>query len=669
MIDHAYACLEAMREHAIHLKSLGYQGGNIHADTGLTPEMAAADDARKQRRVDSLAEPATALCFGRIDRRDGNRFYVGRRHVQDADGEPVVTDWRAPVAVPFYRATVVDGMGLERRRRFVIEGRTLVDIFEEDLEHPDRTAASAYVPDPLLAEVERARTGTMRDIVATIQAEQDAIIRAPLGECMVVQGGPGTGKTAVGLHRVAFLLYTHREQLERERILIVGPNKIFFRYISQVLPSLGETAGVQLTIDGLTGSRYRVRAEDTPEVAAIKGDARMAAVVRNEVRHRMTTRITDITLPTAFGTVVLGAGAVSDLVERALTTERPINDSRSLVREQLVDLAWQSYLARHGTDPSVWATFVDRVRPSPEFKKALDRVWPALGAADVVRKLYSSRRNLDRAGRDLLTEAERGLLVRKPTARLNDEQWTAADLAVLDEVDARLNGAGQQYGHIIVDEAQNLTQMQLRLVARRARRGSMTVLGDLAQAAAPGAQTSWSDAIDAIAAPDTRYVELTVGYRVPASILDLANRLLPEAAPGVRPTTSARLHGEPPRLRAVSDDELIDAAVGEAADLAGRWTTTGVVVPSSLYEAVATALSGAGVSYTDGRRTSELGEHVTLLTPADTKGLEFDAVLAVEPRCIVDENLHGTRLLYVVLTRAVQELVVVHADELPRALV
>lgn len=228
VIDHAYDCLRFMRDRAIHLKSLGYQGGNIHADVGLTPEAAAADDARKQRRVDALAEPTTALCFGRIDRED-ERLYIGRRHVEDQAGDPVVTDWRAPAAVGFYRATIADRMGLQQRRRFVVEGRELLDIFEEDLEHPGAETAASYVPDPLLAEVGRARTGTMRDIVATIQGEQDAIIRAPLERCIVVQGGPGTGKTAVGLHRVAYLLYNHREELERTRVLIVGPNRIFSR--------------------------------------------------------------------------------------------------------------------------------------------------------------------------------------------------------------------------------------------------------------------------------------------------------------------------------------------------------------------------------------------------------------------------------------------------------
>jgi DNA helicase IV len=668
VIDHAYDCLRAMRDRAIHLKSLGYQGGNIHADVGLTPEAAAADDARKQRRVDDLAEPATALCFGRIDRADDETFYIGRRHVEDGNGELVVTDWRAPVAVSFYRATVADRLGLQRRRRFVVEGRDLVDIFEENLEHPSGASTSSFVPDPLLAEVERTRTGTMRDIVSTIQGEQDAIIRAPLDECVVVQGGPGTGKTAVGLHRVAFLLYTHREQFERERVLIVGPNRIFFRYISQVLPSLGETAAVQLTIEGLTGGGYWIRGEDTPEQAAVKGDARMADVVRNALVDRIDHSPDDVTFATSFGSVTLRSVDLVGVIERSLAGGAPLNNARSSVRDQLVDLAWRSYADRHAAEPSGWARFVESVRASAEFKKVLDKLWPTFSAPEVVRRLYGNKRVLERAGEGILTDAERALLFRKPSSRMNMEQWTSADLAILDEVESLLSRKAQQYGHIIVDEAQDLSDMQLRIIARRARRGSMTILGDLAQATAPGAQTSWSDVSRLLAAPAVRYEELTVGYRVPAPILELANRLLAQAAPGLRPTTSARTHGPSPSLITSDHNGIASAAASAVSALAERWVSVGVVAPEFLHGSVADALTANGVVFTDGRKTSELGEHVTLLPPAMTKGLEFDAVVVVEPSALATGSPSGVRLLYVALTRAVQELTIVHAAPLPQNL-
>lgn len=667
VIDHAYECLRYMRERAIHLKSLGYQGGNIHADVGLTPEAAAADDARKQRRVDALAEPATALCFGRIDRGD-ERFYIGRRHVEDEAGDPVVTDWRTPVAVGFYRATIADRMGLRQRRRFVVEGKELLDIFEEDLEHPgSHESAGSYVPDPLLAEVGRARTGTMRDIVATIQGEQDAIIRAPLRQCIVVQGGPGTGKTAVGLHRVAFLLYNHREELERTRVLIIGPNRIFFHYISQVLPSLGETASVQLTIEGLTSGGYWVRGTDGPELEALKGDQRMAVVIRNAARDRIPAKAEDVTLSTAYGVLTLEAGDLGAIVQRALDADRPVNDARSVVRDQLVDLAWQRYLAKHGSDPAVWGTFVDDIRARPDFKRALDRLWPTLSAPDLIRKLFGNRRLMQRASDGILTDAERSLLARKPSPRLLHEQWTTADLALLDEAAAVLSRTTQQYGHIVVDEAQDLSDMQLRMIARRARHGSMTILGDLAQASAAGGQTAWRDAIELLDAPDVRFEELTIGYRVPAPILDYANRLLPSAAPAVRPTTSARLGGPPPTVRRAAASDRGAAVAEEAADLAARWTSTAIVAPAELRSELVAALDAASVAFVDGMRLSELGP-VTLLTAATTKGLEFDAVLAVEPAAIVAEARHGMRLLYIVLTRAVQELTIVHAEDLPAPL-
>src|SRR3954470_7720214 len=262
----AQDCLETMRERT---------AARVADEDVLAANEADAEAVKwqLQRRLDSLNDDAGSLCFGRIDDVDDERWYIGRRHVEDEGGTPVVVDWRADVATPFYRATLADPLGLHLRRRFVFNGRELADVFEEDFDDPDSLAGSGGVPDPLLAELGRARTGQMRDIVATIQGEQDTIIRAPLETCLVVQGGPGTGKTAVGLHRAAFLLYEHRARLARGGVLVVGPNPVFLRYISQVLPSLGETSATQTTVDCLLAS------EDSDEVAAVKGDARMAEVV------------------------------------------------------------------------------------------------------------------------------------------------------------------------------------------------------------------------------------------------------------------------------------------------------------------------------------------------------------------------------------------------------
>ena len=665
-LDHAYECLDAMRERARYLKSLGFLGGNVHADVGVVG--AAEWEMDKQRRIELLADAPSALCFGRIDRADGERFHIGRRHVEDGDGEPVVTDWRTPVATPFYRATVADPMGLHLRRRFLVEERHLVDAFDEDFDDPSTLDAGAYVPDPLLAEVERARTGEMRDIVATIQAEQDVIIRAPIEECIVVQGGPGTGKTAVGLHRAAFLLYEHRELLERRRLLIVGPNRIFLRYISQVLPSLGEIASIQLTLEGLAGTRYPVRAEDEAAVARLKGDRRMVEAVRRAVFDHMRPPTADLRVPTSFGTVEVPAEDVAALVDAAKERGRPTSEGRNVIREQLVTLAWRCHHAKPSADPAQRESLVAEVRGSRELKAVLDRAWPSLTAAGVIRRLYGNRPLLARAAEGLLDDDERDSLVRKATARLAEERWTRADLALLDEAETMISGVAQTYGHVVDDGAQDLSALELRMIARRSRLGSMTVLGDLAQASSPAAQTSWDDAIEHLAAEKPRFEELTVGYRVPAPILDFANRLLAEAAPGVRASTSVRLRGDPPRLVEVEVGHRGQAAASEVALLGRTWTSVGVVAPASLIGEVAGALGAAGVAFVDGQRSAALGDHVTLLPPAATKGLEFDAVLVVEPARILAEEPNGSRILYVVLTRAVQHLGIVHAEALPAAL-
>ncbi len=667
-LDFAQMNLMRMRERAIYLKSLGYQGGNV-TEGGVDPDIAAKWDFDKQVRIDALADRPTALCFGRLDRRDDVRHYIGRRHVEDEDGEPLVTDWRAPVAASFYRATVVDPMGLRRRRRFILEGPQLVDIFDEDLLSPDATTAGAFVPDPLLAEIEHARTGEMRDIVATIAAEQDVIIRAPIEQCVVVQGGPGTGKTAVGLHRAAFLLYEHSDLLKGERLLILGPNPIFLRYISQVLPSLGETSAVQRTLQSLVAARYRVRGEDTMDVARLKGDPRMIEVVRRAVFDRVRAPKEDVVVQSGFGAVVLPASDVADLIDASVNSPRPTSQSRELLRNQLVDLAWRVHSAKPTTKLADYGPFAEDVRGCAGLKAALDKLWPAISAGDVVRRLYGNRNVLMRATDGLLKNDERDALARKATPRMRDEVWTRADLGVLDEADFLTAGPPRMYEHVVVDEAQDLSALELRMVARRSRRGSTTILGDLAQATAPGHQTNWADALAVIGARDAHLDELTVGYRVPAAIIDFANRLLPEAAPTVAPTRSVRVRGEAPSLVAVDAEDVVAMVTHEVVALAATWNTLGVVVPTALFDDVAAALSGYGLSFTDARRASELDEHITLLAAVASKGLEFDAVLVVEPATIVEEEgATGVRALYVALTRAVQALTVVHARPLPDAL-
>ncbi len=341
-LEFAQSCLDAMRRRT---------AAKVADDDILAANEADAEAVRwqLQRRLASLDDDVAVLCFGRIDEESGERWYVGRRHIEDADGTPVVVDWRAGVATPFYRATLADPFGLERRRRFVFNARELSDVFEEDFFDPDSLAGSGGVPDPLLAELGRARTGQMRDIVATIQAEQDAIIRAPIETCLVVQGGPGTGKTAVGLHRAAFLLYEHRARLAREGVLVVGPNPVFLRYISQVLPSLGETSATQTTVDGLLALRFRIVAEDPIAVAAVKGDARMQAVVANGAADAIRVPPAGVTVRFRTRELTIPADEVRALVDAARRRDAPFSTQRERFRQSL-DPARLRPLHRRGRD-------------------------------------------------------------------------------------------------------------------------------------------------------------------------------------------------------------------------------------------------------------------------------------------------------------------------------
>jgi DNA helicase IV len=662
-----------MRRRAEDIKSLGYMGGNV-TEGGVTPHDIQQWERDRQERVDQLADPATALCFGRIDRgarppdKDGERWYIGRRHVEAEDGEALITDWRAPVAVPFYRATVADTMGLTLRRRFLVEGRKLVDIFDEDLAHPGSADAGAYVPDPLLAEITRGRTGEMRDIVATIAAEQDVIIRAPIETCVIVQGGPGTGKTAVGLHRAAFLLYEHRARLERERVLIVGPNRIFLRYIAQVLPSLGEEASIQVTIEGLAGVKYKIGETDAPAGARLKGDQRMAEVVRRAVFDRVTPPTSDVRIRTSFGPVILKVEETEAIVRKAQTQSKRLSDGRNLVREQLVRLAWTTHVARQTADVTKQHVFESDVRASDEFKALVDKAWPTVTAAGALRRLYGNRPALARAADGVLSADEATSLHRRVPTKASDQRWTRADLPLLDEAECLISGVRQTYGHVVVDEAQDLSAMEFRMVARRSPRRSLTVLGDLAQATAPGAQTNWLDAIYHLEAEGARLEELSVGYRVPEPIMALANRLLPAIAPELRPPRSVRPGGELPVVKRTEPGHVAHSAVEEVDEVSSRWALTAIVVPDPLVAEVGAALTASGVPFVDGTSAAALGDHITLLRPTATKGLEFDAVVVVEPARIVEEAGGDLRLLYVVLTRAVQHLSVIHSSPLPAAL-
>ncbi len=668
-LDHAHDCLEQMRARAAELTASYEQlarAGDVDA---------ARAQAHLHARLVSLDERRAALCFGRIDEAGprGESWYIGRRHVEDPARDPVIVDWRAPVAAPFYRATAANALDLHLRRRFVIDGRELLDLFEEIFDDPDHPelASSGGVADPLLAELERSRAGQLRDIVATIQAEQDIVIRAPLDRPVIVQGGPGTGKTAVGLHRAAFLLYEHRRAaLEGARVLVLGPNRLFLRYIGEVLPSLGETAVSQHTVESLAGARYRIRGVDDATTTALKGDARMATVLVNLLHGQVAVPKDTVRLPTTHGTVVLEPDELGRLVSDVLASTTTFANARDVIRRRLEAAAVAKF-----SDPATGAgpedgAFLAHLRGEGTFSRLLAKLTPSVSAPSLVRRLLGSPTALRRAAAGVLEPDEVERLRRPSAKKAADEAWTAADLPLLDEAEVLINGTAVTYLHAVVDEAQDLSPMALRMVARRVPSGSLTVLGDLAQATAPASASSWADVAQVLGVAETadRRV-LEVGYRLPGEILDWAAGLLPMAAPGVPPTRSVRRTGRPPVLVPVaagaSADVVADAVAVEAGAMAGDWGLVGVVVPASLAPAVHAAVVAAGLDVS--RIDPELlDHHVNVLTAEQAKGLEFDATCVVEPAAIVEEQ--SARALYVGLTRCVQELRVVHARPLPPGL-
>ena len=623
--------------------------------------------AHLQRRLRSLDTNVDGLAFGRLDDESGDRWYVGRRHVEDGNGDPVVVDWRAPISTPFYRATAADPMELSRRRRFLMTRRHVDDLFDEVFDDPDSVDAAHHggIPDPLLAELERSRTGAMRDIVATIAAEQDVVIRAELDTCLVVQGGPGTGKTAVGLHRAAFLLFDHRQVLDRDGVLVVGPNPLFLRYIAQVLPSLGEAATRQTTIERLVGGR--VDREEAPEATRLKGDGRMAELLRRAAHDHLRRPEADLEIMTPWGRVRLPAVEVAAAIDEILERDVSFAVGRSALRNQMRRMVWLAHQRSKGDDAVPSDVFEASMRSNRDLSTALARAWPSVSAPVLVQRVLSKRPVLTAAAAGLLDGQEQEALLRKAARRVDDEQWSLPELVLIDEAEALLTGVSRTYGHVVVDEAQDLSAMELRAVARRCPSRSMTILGDLAQATAPGAQDSWDDVVTHLGSPATaRIEELGLGYRVPAPILDVANRLLPTVAPGVRPARSVRLDGRPPTDVATTPDALPGRVADVVAELAARWSSVGVVVPDDRRDDVAGALTNAGIAFGDG--TSSFTEAVTVLLPAEAKGLEFDAVVVVEPATFLFDGARGGRLLYIALTRAVQEVAMVHAADLPPVL-
>jgi DNA helicase IV len=684
VIDRAYLALDAMRERA----NAALETARL--DAKLTDAVdSAAIQAVLAARVNAVADSKAPLTFGRIAG-DGEAFYIGRRHVENEIGDALVVDWRAGVAAPFYRATWADPLGLDHRRRFALDARTLVGVFDEDFTSDEQQdGGSGGIPDPLLAELDRARSGSMRDIVATIQAEQDVVIRLPLDSLAVVQGGPGTGKTAVGLHRAAFLLYTNREHFERRKMLVVGPNRLFLAYISDVLPSLGETSVVQATVEILNSRVFPVRSTEPAGVAALKGDRRMAVVIERAISARISSTDdirtgVDFEFMTSFGGVQVSAADVAAVLDDVTSRQLPLNTGREVFREQLVAMAWRIRAQRSDVSPEQQFLFVDDLRKQAAFRSTIDRMWPTLAAPSVLRKLLGSMGSLRTASGGLYDDAELRMLVRKPAAKVSEEKWTRADVGLLDEINDRVAGDTPQFGHVVIDEAQDLSAMELRMVARRSPGRSLTILGDLAQSTTPWGQDSWTEVIAELghqradargrsndAVPGAVH-RLSVGYRVPAQLVEFANRLLPTAAPEVDPLSSVREGPADAEITTCTDDRLVAGIIAAASRLLELCGLVGVLVPTALVDSTVEGFRVAGVAAADARSNTKLDDGISIIAAELAKGLEFDAVVVVEPARIIGDHpggvQRGYRTLFVALTRATQRVTVIHSLPLPAEL-
>ncbi|MET7784468.1 ATP-binding domain-containing protein [Streptomyces mirabilis] len=675
------AALRAMREDAENLDIKDVTANWVNA---------AVLQRQIDERIKALADLShTPLFFGRLDylhapgadkaegaeesekreahslqgrrRETGGRFYIGRRHVHDAEGDPMVIDWRAPVSQPFYRASKKDPMDVGLRRRFGYTGGDLTAYEDEHLSDPSEAAATSKL---LQQEIERPRVGPMRDIVATIQPEQDEIVRSGLSGSVCVQGGPGTGKTAVGLHRVAYLLYAHRERLARTGTLVIGPNKSFLHYIEQVLPALGELEVKQATVDDLV-AHVEVRGTDDATAAVVKGDARMAEVLRRAVRSH-------VTLPTEGVVVVRGsrrwrvpAYELETIVGELLDRDIRYGAAREALPQRIAHVVLVQ-MERSGEAPD--DRVQDAVARNTAVKAAVKAIWPPVDPAKLVLRLLTDADFLAVHADGILDEDEqKEILWSKPVRSVKSARWAPADAVLIDEA-TDLVQRTHSLGHVVLDEAQDLSPMQYRAVGRRCTTGSATVLGDLAQGTTPWATRSWDEALAHLGKGDAVIEELTAGFRVPTDVITYASRLLPHIAPGLTPVASVRENPGFFEVRpTTADEQVVDACE----ELLRNEGSIGLIAADARIPALTEALTAAGLTYLGPGEETTAETRLTLVPASLAKGLEYDYVVLDEPQAVVDgepDERTGLRRLYVALTRAVSGLTVTHAAPLPQQL-
>src|SRR5215467_1013620 len=666
--------LRLMRENVLSLRAMG---GDPVSEEYLKADL--------YRRAEVLRHiPDAPLFFGRLDyaagsvwseegeggeaggqvetapgQRSSDRFHIGRRHVHDPDGHPVVIDWRAPVSRAFYRASQADPMNLERRRRFGFSGGDLTAYEDEAFGAPEVRAAGPQTSRIMLEEIERPRSGPMRDIVATIQPDQDDIVRGDADATVCVQGAPGTGKTAVGLHRVAYLLYAHANRMKRGGVLVVGPNRAFLAYIRNVLPALGEVGVDQVTVADLVGT-VTVRASDSERAAWIKGDARMAEVLRRALWAGVAEPAEGLMLARGSRRWRVSREEITGLIEELRERGVRHGAGRDMLGHRIAHVVLTRMEAA-GEAPDDRTH--DAVRRTREVRAVVDAVWPAVNPVRLVLRLLSDPELLARAAEGLLDDDEqREIRWDSPPRGPGSARWSAADAVLVDEARDLIERI-PSLAHVVVDEAQDLSPMECRAVGRRCATGSATVLGDLGRATAPAAATSWPQLLAHLGKPEAGLQVLDTGYRVPRQILDYASTLLPVLAPGLAPARSLRqdpgaLTVTPAPPRALPG--LLAAACGQALTRPG---SAAVIASDEQVPALHRMLGAAGIGHQvlDG---GDADERLTLVPVTLAKGLEFDDVIVVEPARIAAQP-RGLHRLYVALTRAVSRLTVLHTEPLP----
>ena len=662
--------LRLMREDVLSLRALG---GDPVSEEYLKADL--------HRRAESLRDlPDTPLFFGRLDYSAadgdagegvaGHRFHVGRRHIHDPDGHPVVIDWRAPVSRPFYRASPAEPMGLELRRRFGFSGGELTAYEDETFSRnePPGLLPKAAVSRILLDEIERPRSGPMRDIVATIQPEQDDIVRADASETLCVQGAPGTGKTAVGLHRVAYLLYAHQARMNRGGVLVVGPNRAFLGYIRNVLPALGEVSVAQVTVQDLV-SAVPVRAADPERAARIKGDARMALVLRQALWAAVAEPAEAIMLPRGSRRWRVPAHELAGLVEELRDRGVRYGAGRDMLSHRIAHVILTRMEEAGESCDDRTHEAVRRTRP---VRAAVDAIWPKVDPFRLVLRLLSDPDVLADAARSFLDPAEQRAIRWDPPARgPASARWSAADAVLVDEASDLIERI-PSLAHVVVDEAQDLSPMECRAVGRRCATGSATLLGDLAQGTSPGAATSWHQVLAHLGKAEAGLRVLDTGYRVPRQILDYASRLLADIAPGLAPARSLRQDPDALTIIEATAASLPGDLARVCSAAVNRPGSVAVIVADEQVAEVSRLLRQAGLRHGAVDQVSgggpEMAKTLALVPVTLAKGLEFDDVIVVEPGRIAAAESRGLHRLYVALTRAVSRLTVLHAEPLPELL-